>query len=150
MEVCMWEIRLHIPSAKTLCVLNVIINLIKVKRTSIVVVRVLAMLFCVRQTWGGLKIRKHILKDPIDTVLYINKMRYNAIAIAAMKWSWHNRNWSDICIYYHPRQGSLWNKISWWVNIVPPWKPTKTSADFDCQSSVLIRYKIQHTCCYKI
>jgi len=50
------------------------------------------MLFCVRIDVGGRKIGKHILKDPIDTVLYINKMRYIAIAVAAMKWTWHNRN----------------------------------------------------------
>ena len=50
------------------------------------------MLFCVRIDVWGRKIRKHILKDPINTVLYINKMHYIALAIAAMKWSWHNRN----------------------------------------------------------
>ena len=52
-EVFMWEIWLRIPSQRTICVLYVIINLIKVKRTSIVVVVALTMLFCVRRNVLG-------------------------------------------------------------------------------------------------
>jgi len=44
----MWEIRLRIPSPKTLCVLYVMVNLIKVKRSSIAVAVALTVLFCVR------------------------------------------------------------------------------------------------------
>jgi len=62
--------------------------------------------------------------------------------IAAMERYWHNRNWSYICVYYHSRQGGLGNKISWWISIVLSWKPTKTSAVFDRQLTVLIRNQI--------
>jgi len=41
----MWEIRLRIPSTTTLCVLYVMVNLMKVKRTSIDVVVALIILF---------------------------------------------------------------------------------------------------------
>ena len=44
----MYEIRLLIPSPKTLCVLYVMVNLINVKMTSIAVVVALIILFCVR------------------------------------------------------------------------------------------------------
>ena len=44
----MWEIRLRIPSPKTLCILYVMVNLIKVKRSSIAVAVALVALFCVR------------------------------------------------------------------------------------------------------
>ena len=67
-------------------------------------------------------------------------MRYPGIA--AMEWYWLNRNWSYICAYYHSRQGGLRNKISWWISIVLSWKPTKTSAVFDRQLTVLIRNQI--------
>jgi len=40
----------------------------------------------------GSQNKKNILKNPINTVLYINKMHDIAVAIAAMEWSWHNRN----------------------------------------------------------
>jgi len=44
----MREIWLRIPSSKTLCVLYVMMNLIKVKRSSIAVAVALTVLFCVR------------------------------------------------------------------------------------------------------
>jgi len=42
------KIRLRIPSPETVCVLYVVVNLIKVKRTSIAVVVALTILYCVR------------------------------------------------------------------------------------------------------
>jgi len=44
----MYKIRLRIPSPKTPCVLYVMVNLMKVKRTSTVVDTALIILFCVR------------------------------------------------------------------------------------------------------
>ena len=50
------------------------------------------MLFCVRIDMGGHKIKKNILKGPINTILYINEICLIVIAIAAMEWNWCNRN----------------------------------------------------------
>ena len=44
----MCKIRLRIPSLKTFCVLYVMVNLIKVNRTSIAVAVALTILICVR------------------------------------------------------------------------------------------------------
>jgi len=70
----MYEIRLPIPSPRTLCVLYVMVNLMKVKRTSINVTIALTILFCVRINVQVSK-AKHILKGTTQNVLYVIKMQ---------------------------------------------------------------------------
>ena len=56
----MWKIRPRIPSLKALCVLYVMVNLMKVNRTSIAVAVVLTILFCVNvQVMKAKHVRTH-------------------------------------------------------------------------------------------
>jgi len=59
-------------SPKTLCVFYVIVNLIKVKRTSVAVVIILIILFCVRISWQNML--EYLHKDTFNTGLYFIKV----------------------------------------------------------------------------
>ena len=80
----MCEIWPRIPSPKTFCVLYVMVNLIKVKRTSIAVAIALVILFCVRINVQVNKIcLEHILKGTGNTV--VDKQKRRCIHPATME-----------------------------------------------------------------
>jgi len=98
----MWEIRLRIPSPKTICVLYVMVNLIMVKRTSIAVVVALTILFCVRRNMQASKakyVRTRTQRHYQDWIVYckdaMDSTSNHGEELSLRKTSWHIRQLSS-------------------------------------------------------
>ena len=127
----MWEIRLRIPSPKTLFVLYVMVNLINVKTTSIAVAVALIMLFCENNyasQWS--EIRYNTYSKALATLLSILS---KCVAFA-------QQPWRGSCTPETESRYTLtitidiadWNIRSvGGLSIVLSSKPTRTSTNFD-------------------